>query len=72
MSGLGFCGGWFAWFWWLPCGGSVFGGGGQVVSCSIGCGCRCPASSSWQGFFGFECWGVRGGQSRMHLFGPVP
>ena len=33
---------------------------------------ECPASSSWQGFFGFECWGVRGGQSRMHLFGPVP
>ena len=32
----------------------------------------CPASSIWQGFFGFECWGVRGGQSQMHLFGPVP
>ena len=35
-------------------------------------GCQCPASSSWQGFLGFDCRGVRGGQPRMHFLGPVP
>lgn len=33
---------------------------------------RCPASSSWQDFLGFECRGGGVGQAQVHLLGPVP
>ncbi|GAA1815416.1 hypothetical protein GCM10009771_15290 [Nesterenkonia flava] len=33
---------------------------------------KCPASSSWQDFLGFECRGGGVGQAQVHLLGPVP